>query len=137
MNPSPEPLLARPTTPIVKIHYALRHRPDITEEQARRHWQVQHAPLVRQGAPATGLLRYLQVQRYDTPLESALREPRGTDVDPYFGHTEAWLDRSVRRDSPEARAAGRRFVADAATFIEVTRSSMWIGKELVFVDSWW
>ena len=87
-------------------------------------------------APALGMLRYQQVHRFESPFEAALREARGTTVDAYTGHAEAWFDRSRLGASPEAAAAGHRAVEDEARFIDFARSGIWIGKEHLIIDRW-
>jgi hypothetical protein len=136
VNPTPERLVARPMSGVVKLHFPLRHRDDLSFDEAQRYWRTSHGPLIRSMAPAMGMLRYLQVHRYETPLEAALREPRGTEVDAYTGHAEAWFDRSVARSGPEAAEASRRAVEDESGFIDFARSTMWFGKEHVLVDRW-
>ena len=88
---------------LVKLHFPLRHRPELTFDEAQRYWRVQHGPLIRSMAPASGLLRYQQVHRFESPLEDALRAARGTAAEPYTGHAEAVV-RARRRQ----RAGGRR-----------------------------
>jgi uncharacterized protein (TIGR02118 family) len=134
VNPTPEDLVARPKSGIVKLHFPLRFSAALDPEAARIYWRTNHGPLIRSHAPASGILRYVQVHRYDSPLEAALRQARGTRVPAYDGHAEVWFDRGVARSSPEATAAGRAAVADEAKFIDFKRSTMWIGKEHVFVD---
>jgi hypothetical protein len=96
-----------------------------------------HGPLARSMAPATGILRYIQVHRYESPLEAALRESRGTTVEPYTGHAEAWVDRSVQRDDPVATGGRRAAREDEARFIDFARSTRWAGKEHVLIDRWY
>ena len=84
-------------------------------------------------APASGLLRYQQVHRFESPLEDALRAARGTTTEPYTGHAEAWFERG-RPNAPEAAQAGRRAIEDEGRFIDLPRSAIWVGKEHVFVD---
>jgi len=133
VNP-PIEVVARERSAIVKLYFPLRHLPSLSFDEAQRYWRVQHGPTIRRHAPAGGMLRYQQVHRFESPIEEALRSARGTVVDSYTGHAEAWFDRSVARSNPEARHAGRVAVADERNFIDFTRSSMWIGKEHVIVD---
>ncbi len=133
VNPTPETIVARPNNRIVKLHFPLRHVPELTMDEAQRYWRVQHGPLIRSMAPAMGMLRYQQVHRFETPFEAALRSSRGTAVEPYTGHAEAWFERGGGAP-PEAADAGRRAVADERTFIDLPRSAIWVGKEHVFVD---
>jgi uncharacterized protein (TIGR02118 family) len=136
VNPSPEHTVARVKSPLVKLHFPLRHRPGQTLEEAQLYWRTSHGPLIRSMAPAMGTIRYQQVHRFESPFEAALREARGTAVEPYTGHAEAWFDRRRPGSSPEATESGRRAVEDEARFIDFTRSAMWIGKEHLFIDRW-
>ncbi len=135
VNPSPEHILARPKSSIVKLHFPLRHPAAMSLAEAQLYWRTSHGPLIRSMAPATGLLRYQQVHRYESPVEGALRDSRGTVVEAYTGHAEAWFDRRVG-NSPEATRAGRRAVEDESHFIDFARSGIWIGKEHIFIDRW-
>jgi uncharacterized protein (TIGR02118 family) len=134
VNPSPENIVARERSGVVKLYFPLRHLPSLSLADAQRYWRVQHGPIIRRQAVASGLLCYRQVHRYETPIEEAMRAARGTTVEPYAGHAEAWFDRSHTRASPEARAASRRAVDDERNFIDFSRSAIWIGKEHVVVD---
>jgi hypothetical protein len=133
VNPTPETIVARPSNRVVKLHFPLRHVAGMTFDDAQRYWRVQHGPLIRSMAPAMGMLRYQQVHRFETPFEEALRASRGTTVEPYTGHAEAWFERGGSAP-PEAKEAGGRAVEDERTFIDLPRSAIWIGKEHVFVD---
>ena len=137
VNPVPETVVARPKSPVVKLHFPLRHPQTMTLEAAQTYWRTRHGPLIRSMATSMGMLRYQQVHRYESPLEAALREARGTAVEPYTGHAEAWTDRSIRRGGSEGAAAGRAAIEDEANFIDFARSAMWIGKEYVFIDRWY
>jgi uncharacterized protein (TIGR02118 family) len=133
INPAPE-VVARPRSSVVKLYFPLRHLPRLSLAEAQRYWLVQHGPKVRRHASASGSLRYMQVHRYESPVETALRAARGTTVEAYTGHAEAWIDRSAVRANPEARAASALFVEDERNFIDFTRSTMWLGKEHWIVD---
>jgi uncharacterized protein (TIGR02118 family) len=134
VNPAPETIVARERNTILKLYFPLRHHPQQSLEEAQRYWRVQHGPLIRRNAPAMGMLRYLQVHRYESPVEAELRAGRGTAVEPYTGHAEAWFDGAVARSSAETRAAGRAAVADERHFIDFGRSNLWVGKEHVIID---
>jgi len=134
VNPTPENLVARERSGIVKLHFPLRFRTDLQEDAARIYWRTSHGPLIRSQAHASGILRYQQVHRYASPLEAELRRSRGTSAAAYDGHAEVWFDRSIVRGGPEVEAAGKRAVEDEAKFIDFKRSCMWLGKEHVFID---
>ena len=58
------------------------------------------------------------------------------EVDTYLGHAETWFDRARAGGAPESRAAARAAVDDERTFVDLARSTLWIGKEHVVVDRW-
>jgi len=136
VNPTPEHVVARVKSPVVKLHFPLRHPVGMSLDDAQLYWRTSHGPLIRSMAPAMGMIRYQQVHRFESAFEGALRQARGTAVDAYTGHAEAWFDRSRPGAGPEAAEAGRRAVEDEAHFIDFARSAIWIGKEHVFVDRW-
>ena len=134
VNPTPEHLLARKNSSLARVFFPLRQQSHLSDAQARHYWLTQHGPIVRAGATAAGMLRYQQVHRADTPLNEALRASRNTAVDSYLGHAEVWIDRSKAPDTTEARAAGRSFVEDEFNFIDMARSTIWLGKEHSVID---
>jgi uncharacterized protein (TIGR02118 family) len=134
VNPSPESLVAREKSSIVKLYFPLRHHAHQTLDEAQLYWRTAHGPLIRSQAPAMGILRYQQVHWFGSPLEKALRESRGTVTPPYMGHAEVWFDRGVPRSGPEAALAGRRAIEDEAKFIDFKRSTIFLAKERVFID---
>ncbi len=89
--------------------------------------------MIRSHAEASGLLRYLQVHRIDHPFEAALREARGTEVEPYLGHAEVWMERNRAR-TPESKIAYNAAVEDEHNFIDFERSTTFAAKEHVIID---
>ena len=134
VNPTPESIVARPKSPIVKLYFPLRPPSGLKVEEAQLYWRTSHGPLIRRQAAASGILRYQQVHRFESALEAAFRQARGTVTEPYMGHAEVWFDRSLSRRGPEVEEAGRAAVEDESKFIDFARSSIWMGKERVFVD---
>jgi uncharacterized protein (TIGR02118 family) len=134
VNPSPEILLARERSPLVKLYFPLRQHAQQSLAEAQLYWRTAHGPLIRSQAQAMGILRYQQVHRFESPLEQALRESRGTVTPPYMGHAEVWFDRGAARSGLEAAAAGRRAVEDESKFIDFKRSTIFLAKERVFID---
>jgi uncharacterized protein (TIGR02118 family) len=137
VNPIPEDIVAREHSPLVKLFFCLRQLTNQTLEEAQLYWRTNHGPTIRGVAPAMRMKRYLQVHRCENPLEQQLRKSRGTQVESYTGHAEAWFDRgelATIANSPEARRAMEIAVADERKFIDFRRSAMWIAKERVFID---
>ena len=134
VNPTPENVVASPGSTIARVFFPLRQIASMDDATARRYWLTEHGPIVRRGAAAAGILCYRQVHRADTPLTDALRAARGTKVDSYLGHAEAWTDRARSSNAPESAAAGASFVRDEHNFIDFARSAIWLGKERTFID---
>ena len=134
VNPSPENIVARRKNNVLRVFFPLRHQAQIDEAQARHYWLTQHGPIVRGGAEAAGILCYRQVHRANSPLDSALQQARGTTVESYLGHAEAWVDMGRTPNTDEARAAGESFIADEHNFIDMARSTIWYGKEHTIID---
>jgi EthD domain len=130
--------VARIRSSMMRLHFALRPRKELNDAEARRYWLEEHGPLIRSHAPARGLLAYNQVHRCDCPLVSAFSAPRGTTADPFLGHAESWFERPAgERPLPETRAAMDAAIQDERKFIDLSASTILVGKELVFVDREW
>ena len=134
INPSPETVVARVKSNVVRVFFPLRHQTQVSEADARHYWLTHHGPIVRSHGEATGTLCYRQVHRANSPLDEALQSARGTQVESYLGHAEAWIDRGLAPRTDEARRAGQAFIEDEHQFIDMTRSTIWFGKEHVIVD---
>lgn len=134
VNPSPENIVARVKSNVVRVFFPLRHLPELSEEQARHYWLTQHGPIVRSHAEAAGTLCYRQVHRANSPLDEGLQTARGTRVESYLGHAEAWIDRGRTRATDEAKLANQTFIEDEHNFIDMTRSTIWFGKEHTLID---
>ena len=84
-------------------------RPGVAEDEALRHWQTNHAGLVRQ---VPGVRRYVQ--------DHCVESPEGGGV-PYTGLGEVWFDSfdaaQVATKTPEWSAV----IADAETFMDFER----------------
>jgi len=133
VNPTPENIVARVKSNIIKIHFPLRHLESLEEAEVRRYWLTNHGPIIRSHAPASGLLRYVQVHRAGHALDDQLRADRGTVTPPYLGHAEVWVNSAIT-STPEGIVANQAAVEDESKFIDFKRSSMWVAKEHVVID---
>ena len=117
---------------MIKLTFAVRRRADIDPTEFHRYWRDRHGPLVRSLQPALGIRRYVQMHRLETPFNEALRASRGA-LEPFDGAAELWWDDldalTAATSTPEGSAAGRTLLEDEATFIDLARSSLWLGEE--------
>jgi uncharacterized protein (TIGR02118 family) len=135
INPTPENIVARERSTILKLFYVFHRLPDLSREEAHIYWRMNHGPLIRMNAAATAILRYIQVHTLDDPLVEQMRVTRGPMADIYDGHAELWFDRArLVSEAPERQRANEDALEDERNFIDFTRSAMWFGKEHVFVD---
>jgi uncharacterized protein (TIGR02118 family) len=137
VNPSPENIVALENSSILKFYYPIHHRPEMTLEDAQFYWRTTHGPIIRRMAQQMGILRYVQVHRFEDELEKALREARGTIAESFTGHAELWFDRLnmfAGMQLPERIKANDLARKDEQNFIDFERSAMWLGKEHVFID---
>lgn len=132
-----ERVVARPRTGVIKVLFPLCPLPALADDEAQRYWRTMHGPLVRSHAVARGSLCYQQVHRCASPLWARLRAVLGTPDAPHIGHAEAWFDRLAPRTGYEAAAAEAAALDDEQRFIDWSRSTFMIGKELVFIDRDW
>ena len=134
VNPVPENIVAKVKSNVVRVFFPLRHQARLSEDEARHYWLTQHGPIVRSHAEAAGMLCYRQVHRANSPLDDALHSARGTAVESYLGHAEAWIDRARAPATAEARLANQTFIEDEHNFIDMQRSTIWFGKEHTIID---
>jgi uncharacterized protein (TIGR02118 family) len=118
---------------MIKLTFAVRRRDDVEHEEFHRYWSDEHGPLVRSLQPVLGMRRYVQVHRVETPLNDALRASRNA-LEPFDGTAELWWDSidalTAASSSEEGVAAGQKLLADEMRFIDLSRSSLWLGEEV-------
>jgi uncharacterized protein (TIGR02118 family) len=123
---------------VIKLTFAVRRRSDVDVDEFHRYWRDQHGPLVRSLRPVLGIRRYVQTHRMETPFNEALRASRGA-LEPFDGVAELWWDDVdalvAATSSPAGSAAGRTLLEDEATFIDLERSSLWLGQEVEIIPA--
>jgi len=122
---------------MIKLTFAVRRRDDVEPEEFHRYWRDEHGPLVRSLQPVLGIRRYVQAHRVETPFNDALRASRNA-LEPFDGTAELWwdsIDALVAGSSSEdAVAAGQTLLEDERRFIDLSRSSLWLGEEVEIIS---
>jgi hypothetical protein len=116
-----------------KLVFCCRRQPHLTAEEFQRYWLENHANLVRSvRAALPQMTRYVQSHTLHGPATDAVRAGRGT-AEPYDGVTEVWLDDSPHpeRSESDAAEAGRRLLEDELSFVDMSRSSVFLTVEHV------
>lgn len=123
---------------LMRLHFALQPKLGLSDEEARRYWLENHGPLIRSHSPARGLVGYNQVHRRDCALLGSFTSARNVTAEPYLGHAESWFDRPPGLEPPpEMQAAMQAALTDEENFIDWDRSTILVGKEMVFIDREW
>jgi uncharacterized protein (TIGR02118 family) len=102
--------------PLIKRMSLLRRRPDVSPEQFRHEWRLEHARLVRLTNGVHGYRQNLVVER---------QAPKGTTVGyeslPIDGIVELWFENTESLDAAFASPEGRTLMNHARVFIaEIT-----------------
>ena len=123
---------------MIKLTFAVRRRDDVETAEFHRYWRDEHGPLVRSFQSALGIQRYVQVHRVDGPYNDALRASRDA-LEPFDGTAELWWDSidalAAASSSEEGLAAGQKLLEDEMRFIDLSRSSLWLGEEVEIIGS--
>jgi hypothetical protein len=116
----------------MKLVFCCRRRPELTAEEFQGYWLENHAALVRSvRATIPSMTRYVQSHTMFGPLTDGVRDSRGTG-EPYDGVAEIWIDFSAIPEDPESMAeAMQKLLDDELSFVDMSRSSVFITKEHV------
>ncbi len=122
---------------MIKLSFGVRRRGDIDPDEFHRYWRDEHGPLVRSFRETLRIRRYVQLHRIETPFNDALRASRDA-LEPFDGVAELWWDDldalTAGASSPEGIAASRALLEDERRFIDLPRSSLWLGEEVEIIS---
>jgi uncharacterized protein (TIGR02118 family) len=117
---------------MIKLVFCLRRLPHLSRQEFQGYWRDVHAPLVARHSKALRIQRYVQVHTLDSPLNDTLRESRAAR-ECFDGVAEIWWkddgDLRAAVESEAGMAAGAELLEDEKRFIDLERSSLWIGEE--------
>ncbi len=123
---------------MIKLVYCLRRREDVAASDFYRYWLNEHAPKVRGVAATIGAVRYVQSHTCAPRMNQLLQESRGL-ADAYDGITEVWWDSEAAMAGAMATAEGaaamQMLLEDESTFIDFSRSTVFMTEEKEIFDS--
>jgi uncharacterized protein (TIGR02118 family) len=103
---------------VLKLVFCLHRRSDVDEGEFHRYWREVHGPLAASFAPVLGIRKYVQLH---------------TTAESFDGVAELWFDSMdalvAATLTPEGAAAARALRADEATFIDHSRSPIFLTEE--------
>jgi len=118
---------------MIKMVMCLHRHPDMTREQFLDYWLNSHGPFFQKNAEAMRAKKYVQSHTVDTPLNEGLRSSRGM-LPEYDGVAEVWFeseqDLLEAMSSPEGQKLGVALLEDEGNFIDHSKSSAFIVREL-------
>ncbi|MAE95830.1 MAG: hypothetical protein CL910_14330 [Deltaproteobacteria bacterium] len=122
---------------MIKLVYCVRRRADVPAPEFHRYWLEEHGPLVRGFAEDMRAVRYVQSHTTLPEINEGFRTGRGL-AEPYDGITEVWwesADALAAGGATEAgREAARRLQEDEASFIDFSRSRVFLTEEHEIFD---
>jgi uncharacterized protein (TIGR02118 family) len=105
-----------------RIIFPLRRRGHLSRDKFQEYWLEHHAPLVARHAATLGIVAYQQVH--------TMQDTRPTEVDPFDGVAELWVDVSRASSNADDRhAASAALLDDERNFIDHRRSPIWVAEE--------
>ena len=117
---------------VVKLVFCLHRRSDVTEGEFHRYWREVHGPLAASFAQVLGIRKYVQVHAISGPVGAAIASDRGAP-EQFDGVAELWfesVDALVAASlSPQGAAAAEILRADEETFIDHSRSPIFLAEE--------
>jgi uncharacterized protein (TIGR02118 family) len=124
---------------MIKLTYCLRRLPELSWDEFSRYWREVHAPLVAERAEVLGIRRYVQLRTLQIPeLNAAFQARNDGSPEPFDGVAELWIDSLeafLQPPTDAATQASAELLADERNFIDLSRSPMWLGEELVVVGT--
>src|SRR4051812_42168404 len=118
---------------MIKLVFCLRRLPTLSLPEFQRYWGENHAPLVRQHAPALRIRRYVQNHTFHDARLSRVAAARGGQVAAFDGVAELWWDDVddllEATSTPEGQRAGLALLEDEKTFIDLPNSPLFFSAE--------
>jgi uncharacterized protein (TIGR02118 family) len=122
---------------MIKFVFTIRRRPDMSREEFQKYWYEHHGALIKRHAETLRIRRYVQTHARDTNLDEALAASRGSEARYYDGVAELWWDSledlMAAFSTEAAQAAALELLEDERRFIDLPKSPMWLGEELVVI----
>ena len=122
---------------MIKLVYVITRRAELSADAFHDYWLDRHGPLVAAQAGALRLRKYVQSHLIDHPANEGMRAVRGM-LGPVDGITEVWWesveDLNAAYATDEGAASGRVLASDEETFIDFSRSQVFLTREHAIFD---
>lgn len=122
---------------MIKFVFTIRRRPDMSREEFHKYWYENHGALIKRHAEILRIRRYVQTYARDTGLDEILANSRGSEARYYDGVAELWWDSLedllAAFSTEAAQVAALELLEDERRFIDLPKSPMWLGEEIVVI----
>jgi uncharacterized protein (TIGR02118 family) len=124
---------------MVKLCFCIRRQPHLSHEAFLAYWSRTHTRVAGpDAAKALGMRRYVQTRALPEALNRRVASGR-PGLEPAFdGIAEVWLDSVEAWErawaSPEGSAVMKRLLEDEQSFIDWSRSTIFLAEEHVLID---
>ena len=119
---------------MIKLTFALVRLPNLTRTAFQAYWRDHHAPLVASVREVLRIRRYVQLHSLPDDMSADIRGARG-GPEGFDGVAQLWWDSlddmAATAIDPAAVIAGKRLLTDERKFIDLARSPLWWGEEIV------
>ena len=120
---------------MIKFVMCITRHPDMTREEFQDYWMNKHGPFFMENAGTMRAKKYVQSHTIDTPLNEALRTSRSM-LPAYDGVAEVWFESEEElveaMSLPEGQKLSAALLEDESNFIDHSKSSAFIVKEVEF-----
>lgn len=117
---------------MIKLIYCLTKKPELTREEFQEYWRNVHARLASGHGRTVKMVRYVQSHTYDSPMNDAMAEERGSPVG-FDGVMEGWWEseEALREavEADEGKSAMQELLDDEGKFIDFSRSPIFMTLE--------
>ncbi|KPI44842.1 uncharacterized protein AB675_2334 [Cyphellophora attinorum] len=123
---------------MIKLVHVTARKPSLSKVEFYDRWLNRHGPSVHSHARTLRMKKCVQSHLIDSPLNEALRSPRGM-LPPVDGINEVWWDSledlQAAFTSPEGLAALEELGSDEESITDPSRSHIFLTKEHVIFDN--
>ncbi|MBN3562059.1 EthD domain-containing protein [Aliamphritea spongicola] len=127
----------RDAKPMIKISYLMSRKAGMTREEFLDYWSNQHPAAGGEGSfEALGVKRYIQLHSLDIPEREAVVSVRTGLLPEFDGVAEIWIERDfLEKEWPTKKVQDfiKKFYADELNFVDWSRSTILVSKELVYM----
>ncbi|MCL1074084.1 EthD domain-containing protein [Shewanella dokdonensis] len=123
---------------MIKLICIVKRLPELSYEEFLRHWEDNHAKLIKKHAKVLGIKKYTQSSSIDfSEMNYQMVLLRNTTHFDFDGIAELWYSdiesHLSSRKSLDGANALEEIIADEKRFIDLSKSQMWYSSELLII----